>query len=420
MSAPHLRVAVLVRAYPTVSETFIREQISVLRRAGHTVDVFSLHDGGDLGPEFGRDDAGVRYLIGPVLPPGPNRIRALRRLLSSLRSPLLLGRAARLFPRMPRVAVEAIHALPALRHHALAYDVVHAHFGPTGALALVLRRMGLLAAPLVTTFHGVDLAAGTGDPNSPFPYPWLFSRGEAFTVNSAFSRSRALDLGAPPERLHQLPVGVDVARIPYSPRSLPAGASPRLLSVGRLEEVKGFGYGLEALAEVRRRGVPASYTIIGGGALEASLRQRAARLGVGESVRLTGPLPFAAVVEELARHHLFLMPGVATGDGQVEAQGRVLLEAQASGLPIVASRIGGIPESVAPGAGQLVPPRDAASLAEAVVELCREPGRWEGMGEAGRRHVEAHFDQARLLTRLVDIYAQAVATARVRRQVPPP
>src|SRR5690606_13149420 len=129
------------------------------------------------------------------------------------------------------------------------------------------------------------------------------------------------------------------------------------------------------------------------GRLDAALRAEAAALGIERVVRFAGALPFEEVVEEYVRHHLFLMPGVETADRQAESQGRVLVEAQAAGLPVVASRVGGIPETLSPGAGVLVEPEDPAALAGAVQYLIRTSETWQDMGRRGRAHVERSFNQ---------------------------
>ena len=406
-----MRIAFLVRAFPTVSETFIRDQVQGLRRRGHSVEVYSLYVGSrppSKSDTPAHGDSGVAaYLLGRELSLSGALLRAARRSVSALRHPMRLLHLASVGLQHPRIAAEAVHAVPILaprsRAQERSYDVVHAHYGPTGMLGLALRRAGLLSGPLVTTFHGVDLS------RYPFRrgtdcYSWLFTAGEAFTVNSEFAERRALALGAPADRLDRLPVGVPIHRIPFKTRQPPDDGPVRLLSVGRLEEVKGFSFGLRAAHLLLEGGIDVRYTIVGSGRLESALRSEAAHLGVRSAIDFAGSLPFDAVVREYARHHLFLMPGIQTPDGQAETQGRVLLEAQAAGLPVIASRVGGIPETVGPSAGLLVPPGDPSALADAVVRLLDRPGEWQTMGRSGRSHVEMAYDQEKLLDRLMGIY----------------
>lgn len=408
MSHRPLRVALLVRTFPAVSETFVLDQLRALRDAGHTVDVYALRP--PRQPPEGSDPAGARYLIGDNLPQGRARMRALRRLARGLASPLPLLRIAAAAVRAPHVAIEAVHGLPVLRRGPGTYDVIHAHFGPTGVLALLLRRAVLLRGPLVTTFHGVDVTRYPRE-HGPAVYAELFRRGELFTANSAFTERRLAELGVPLDRVRRLPVGVDVGAVPFRARSRRPGEPVRLLSVGRLEEVKGIRYGLHAVARLLDRGLDVRYTVVGGGRLEGELRAEARRLGIAGRVRFTGPLPSEAVLREYAENDLFLMPGIVTADGQAEAQGRVLLEAQAAGLPVVATRVGGVPETVGPEAGLLVPPGDPEALARAVEAIAGDPAAAERMGRAGRGHVEAGFDQGAIFARLLEVYEEAIACA---------
>lgn len=406
-----LRVAMLVRAYPTVSETFIQDQIDALREAGHRVDLFSLYAGHTAVEPYGATDDRACYLIGPEVPLPRALTRAAVRLLRSSGSPARLLEVARTARRQPRIAAEAVHAIPILRGRDLEYDVIHAHFGPTGLLATLLRRIPLIRGALVTTFHGVDVTRyPTG--RGPEVYGDLFALGEMFTVNSRFLEERAIRLGAPPDRVRRLPVGVDLDRFRIAPRTWTSGEPVRLLTVARLEEVKGIRYGLEAVARLTRAGFDVRYTVVGGGRLAGSLAAEADRLGIAARTRFTGPLPSEQVLCEYHRHQLFLLPGVETGDGQVEAQGRVLVEAQATGMPVIASRIGGMPETVAAGGGRLIPAGDPKAIAEAVQELLDCSDEWVKMGRQGRTHVSLHYDQGELLGCLLDIYGMAIATSR--------
>jgi colanic acid/amylovoran biosynthesis glycosyltransferase len=270
-------------------------------------------------------------------------------------------------------------------------------------LGLALRKAGLLTGPLITTFHGIDLARYPRQHGQDC-YRWLFEGAAALTVNSRFAETRALALGAPPHILHRLPVGVDLDSIPFQPPSPPTSGPFRLLSVGRLEEVKGISFGLRAVQALVDRGVDVRYTVVGDGRLKQALRTEAVELGIDSVVHFTGALSLPRVVEEMQQSHLFLMPGVETGDRQAETQGRVLVEAQAVGLPIVASRVGGIPETLGPGAGVLVEPRDVTGLADALDRVLGKTAEWKDIARSGRTHVERVFDQATLLDRLVSIY----------------
>lgn len=402
-----LRIALVARAFPLLSETFIRDLVRKLEERGHEVDVYSLYVPAHPPPGDSPGNWDVRYLIGPKISVGAAALRASARLFRCLASPSPLIRLLPLVPRQPRIAAEIVHAIPRLQNAPSRYDVIHAHFGPTGLLAVALRQIGVLRGAVVTTFHGFDITRyphekGTG------AYDTLFAAGDWFTVNSNFSHARLTEFGAPEQRIAKIPMGIEPSRFDFPRRSRQPAEPLRLLSVGRLEPVKGLAFGLRAVARLVDEGHDVRYSIVGTGRLEAELRAEAGRLGIESIIRFTGPLPFDEVIEEYGSHHIFLMPGVVAEDGQVEAQGRVLVEAQAAGMPVIATRVGGIPETLADGAGVLVPPEDPEALAGAVVELARHPAQWPEMGARGRRHVEENYHADRLVNELVNVYRSAI------------
>jgi glycosyltransferase involved in cell wall biosynthesis len=147
------------------------------------------------------------------------------------------------------------------------------------------------------------------------------------------------------------------------------------------------------------------FLIVGGGERRDHLLDQVRRLGLDSAVRLLGPR--VDVEQLLAASDLFVCPSVWD-----EALGFVNLEAMAAGLPVVATRMGGIPEAVRDGeTGLLVPPRDAAALAAAVKSLLDDPGRREAMGRAGRRWVEQAFSIERTIDITMDLYCELAGAA---------
>jgi len=223
-------------------------------------------------------------------------------------------------------------------------------------------------------------------------------------VNSDFLRGRLEALGAPRARVRRHPMGIrpdDFA--PARPGHAPEG--PCLVSVGRLVEVKGFAVALRAVARIARAHPRLRYVLIGDGPLRAELEALARELGIASRVRFAGALPHAAVRRELARAHFYCQPSVRGSDGAEESQGLAAVEAQACGLPVVASRSGGLPESIREGeTGLLVAPGDDAALARALDVLAGDPARRAALGHAARRFAATAFDRARLTERLLELY----------------
>jgi glycosyltransferase involved in cell wall biosynthesis len=286
-------------------------------------------------------------------------------------------------------------------------SLIHAHFGIEGAAAL---RMAVqLGIPLVTTFHGFDATLKThamlGSP-AWFRYPLmrrkLAREGNLFLCASLFIRQKLLETGFPESRTHTHYIGVDCRTI--RPRA-DFEEKPLILHVARLVEVKGTRYLLRAFATVARKYHRVRLLIIGDGPLRRQLHALAASLGMRDRVEFLGALPHGAVLSWMRRAAMLVLPGIRTATGREEGLGMVLLEAAATGLPIVGSRVGGIPECMLEGeTGFLVPERDADALARRMAELLEDPVRRHRMGTAGRALVEDRFDIDRQTAVLENFY----------------
>ena len=287
-------------------------------------------------------------------------------------------------------------------------SLVHAHFGVEGVYALPLTRR--LRVPLVTTFHGFDATLATyALLSSPAwaHYP-LFRRklareGDLFLSASSFIRDRILALGFPEARTRTHYIGVDCGAI--RPRQ-PAEEQPAILHVARLVEVKGTRHLLRAFAALPHRHGGVQLVIIGDGPLRRSLQALATRLGVRDRVQFLGALPHAQVLAWMRRAAVLVLPGVRTATGRTEGLGLVLLEAAATGVAVIGSRVGGIPEAVIDGrTGFLVPERDEGALGERLGELMDDAALRHRMGAEGRALAEQRFDihqQTALLETLYD------------------
>jgi len=291
-------------------------------------------------------------------------------------------------------------------------SLIHAHFGIEGVSALGLAMH--LKVPLVTTFHGFDATLRTHAMlTSPawFRYPLLRRRlareGHLFLCASSFIRQRLLDSGFPESRTHTHYIGVDCRTL--RPRG-PLEEQPLILHVARLVEVKGTRYLLRAFARIARTHDAVRLLIIGDGPLRRTLRALAASLGVGDRVEFLGALPHAEVLSSMRKAAMLVLPGVRTTTGREEGLGMVLLEAAATGVPVIGSRVGGIPECIVDGkTGFLVSERDDEALARRMSELLEDPGRRHAMGAAGRALVEDRFDIERQTAALENFYDSVLA-----------
>lgn len=274
--------------------------------------------------------------------------------------------------------------------------LIHAHFGDRGVLMAALAQQQRL--PLITTFYGYDVSKLPREAKWRPRLAWLFERGDRFLAEGPYMRDALIALGCPPEKAFVQHLGIDLAGLTFAPRR-PDDGPVRLLMAASFREKKGLRYGLLAFARVlARRPGAATLTIIGDGPLRDELHQLAEATGVAAHIRWLGYQPHEVFLAEARQAHLFLAPSVVAEDGDTEGGAPVtLLEVQATGLPVLATWHADIPEVTRPGQSAcLVPERDVEALADRLDWLLDHPGRWPEMGEAGRRHVEAAFDAARL------------------------
>jgi len=293
--------------------------------------------------------------------------------------------------------------------------LIHAHFGIEGVYALPLaRRLGI---PLVTTFHGFDATLSTAAlltspawANYPLFRHRLAAQGDLFICASSFIRDKVLAMGFPEARARVHYIGVDVRTI--QPRD-PAEETPTILHVGRLVDVKGAQYLVQAFAKLAARFPDIRLVIIGDGPRKASLRALAKSMGIGQRIQFLGALPHTEVMAWMRKAAMLVLPSVRTATGREEGLGMVLLEAAASGVPAVGSRIGGIPEGIIDGqTGFLAPERDAETLAARMGELLDDRELRLAMGAAARMLVEQRFDIRRQTETLEGLYDEVLSDGR--------
>ena len=187
-------------------------------------------------------------------------------------------------------------------------------------------------------------------------------------IVTAISRAlaeRAHRLGVPKERVRIIPNGVEVTTLAALQTTQPV--AHRIVTVARLSWEKGLDVLLQALTLVRAQIADVSLVIVGDGPLRASLEQQVDRLGLRAAVTLRGKLPHKEALQEIALGELFVCPSLAEG------LGIVFLEAQALGVPVIGTRVGGIPDVIEDGVtGLLVAPQDAPALAQAMTRLLED------------------------------------------------
>ncbi|WP_251964083.1 glycosyltransferase family 4 protein [Salinibacter ruber] len=385
-----MRVVQLCEAFSRSSETFIYDTVTELDRQGVDCHVLTMN----------RANEEERRYEKVHLAPWPepwNLARLWRRALATLGI----------------VGDVDTHKWPGLRARfrrhleRLDPDVVHAQFGPMGVLVAPLTEA--LDTPLIVTFHGYDISVLPQNKKTRRRYRILFKKADALIGVSKHNRDKLLALGAPEEKVRVLHNGTRIEDFTYSnPSTRFEGRKVKLLFVGRLVRVKSPVDLVDAVGMARNQmngKVDLHLTIAGDGPESNSVRQQAQHRELQDQVDCLGRVSHDEVQRLMKRHHIYAQHSKKINSGAEEGLGVTFIEAQASGLPVVATRSGGIPDVVVDGeTGYLVPERDVEAMANRIVYLARHPDKWGEMGRAGRRHVEENFNLTSQVEKLIEIY----------------
>jgi glycosyltransferase involved in cell wall biosynthesis len=296
------------------------------------------------------------------------------------------------------------------------FSLLHAHFGHNGVYAMgFARRLNL---PLVVSLHGADVTVLLGAAklrpqwwNYLIRYRRLFREARLFLAASNELKELIVSCGCPSEKVivHRLGVDLDTFK-PADPT--PSSDPPIVLMIGRFVEKKGHVYGIEAAALARRAGLEFRLVIVGNGPLLGQYRRLISQLDLEGTVSLPGALPHVEIVELLRRTSVLVAPSVVARNLDRESGIIVVKEAAASGIPVVGTRHGGIPEIIDDGTtGFMVPERDARALSERLVELLKSRELRLGLGRAARAKMEREYDIRERVRALEGIYDRVIGTS---------
>jgi colanic acid/amylovoran biosynthesis glycosyltransferase len=401
-------IAYVMSRWPKLTETFILFEVLAVEALGQRVELFPLlrHREPLSHPEAIELAGRAHYhpfLSRAIL---ASQLHAIRRrpgaylgaLAALVRGTLgsanyLFGGLA-IFPKVVHMAREM---------EAAGIGHVHCHFSnhPAAAGFIIHRLTGI---PYSFVAHGSDLHVDRH----------MLDRKvaeAAFVV--AISRDNLEEIVAEVgpsarSRVEVIHCGVDTATLRPRTAPRPADRPFTILSIGTLHEVKGQGILVEACRLLRDRGVAVRCRLIGDGEDEARLRERISAAGLDGIVSLDGRRTRNEVIAAIGEADLLVAPSVVASNGKREGIPVVLMEAMSCGLPVVASRLSGIPELVEHEVeGLLVPPGDPTALADAIERLHADARLRARMGAAARQRIEREFDLAINARTILDRIAMA-------------
>ncbi len=297
-------------------------------------------------------------------------------------------------------------------------DLMHIYFGHTGVHLLPF--IQCWAKPCIVSFHGADVMLKAESPDYAMKLRKVFHSVPLVLARSRSLEQRLVLLGCPAEKIRINRTGIPLAEFPVLRRATPRGGPWRFLQACRLIPKKGLTTCLRAFALFHRENPHAELLIAGKGPLQPVLEALAVQLNVSEHVHFTGFLSQKELLDLYHSCHVFLHPSEMPADENQEGIPNSILEAMATGMPVLATRHGGIPEAVENGrCGALVAERDYRGLAAEMTKITRHPHSFAEMGVLASESVAAHFEQSRHVAQLEAHYQEAVeiadqAVARVR------
>ena len=407
-----LRVAYIMSRFPKLSETFVLNEMETVAALGVPVDIYPLirERVETAHPEVASWMSRAHfhgYVSPAVLRAHLSCLRRRPRTYAALGAEVLRRTwgSRKLFVGALGTFPKAVRFAHEMQQDGVTH--VHAHFATHPALAaLIVHR--LTGLPFSFTAHGSDIHVDRR---------MLDCKVEAAAFAVAISRfNKEVMAGACAKplrhKIHVVHCGVDPRC--FAPRTGPRPPGPvRFVCVASFEPVKGHVYLIDACRVLHARGVEFRCDLVGEGPLKGAIVRRIAESGLSDRVHVLGGLPRPDVVRLLAAGDVAVLASHPTADGRREGIPVALMEAMASGLPVVSSAISGIPELVESGvSGLLVRSGDAALLADALERLAGDVALRERMGREGRRRVLADFDLESNTRRLLNLFSPGVVPVR--------
>ena len=405
-------LAVVVKGWPRLSETFIAQELVALEEAGLPLGLWSLRHPTDrkTHPLHDRLRAGVTYLPEYLHDEKARVIRSWRRARglpgyaaarALWRADLRRDRTRNRVRRFGQACVMAAE-LPAETR------AIYAHYlhTPSSVARYAAVMRGL---PWAFSAHAKDIWTSPDwelrDKLSEGP------SGAAFgTTCTAFGAGHLRDLAEDPDRVALIYHGLDLARFPDPPERGPreADAPLRLLSVGRLVEKKGFDRLISALA-LLPEGLDWRWEHIGGGELKAALQAQAAGAGVEARITWRGACDQPEVIAAMRASDLFVLPSRVAANGDRDGLPNVLMEAASQRLPILSTSVAAIPEFITDGVHGTLTRDTPEALSEAIASLAADPARADAMAEAALDRLRSEFTLAPGIARLTERLSALIA-----------
>lgn len=289
-------------------------------------------------------------------------------------------------------------------------QLMHIYFGHTGVHLLPFIKAW--DKPCLVSFHGADIAVREHQPGYEAQLRELLQTVPLVLARSESLRQRLLQLGCPEDRLAINRTGVPLDQFPFVARQAPVGGAWQIVQACRLIPKKGLVTSIHGFAMFRDRHPKATFVIAGDGPMRGELKALVSRLGLEDCVLFPGFLSQAKLHELYLTSHIFSHPSELMADSNQEGVPNSMLEAMSTGLPVVATLHGGIPEAVENGvSGFLVEEKNPQAVCDALCRIADSGDEWLRMGREGSEFITRNFEQHAQIEHLEAQYARVLRQA---------
>lgn len=391
------KIAYIVNDFPSLSESFILNQIVGLKKRGIDVDILAGKKGSydKLHPDI------IQYKLTDslyVLNSASKLKKAVLLLKAFISKPIVTIKNFSQIIKHPNYLFLIEHFK---KYH---YDILFCHFGTRGLLITKLKEAHYIHnTKIIITFHGYDLSRFLKTEGEDV-YKKLKKTADLFLPISLFWKEKLLSLGFDEKKITVHHMGIDINKFNYLKREERTSAPITILSICRFTEKKGINYALLSISELKKQVTNFNYKIVGYGPLEENLQRQCAELGIQEHVSFLGSKNSEEISDLMKTSDIFLLPSITAHDGDMEGIPVVLMEAMATGLPVVSTYHSGIPELVIHNEnGLLSKEKNEEGLASNLLSLISNANLRRELGISGRKKVEQEFNIEILNNTLVDI-----------------
>ncbi|WP_179319485.1 glycosyltransferase family 4 protein [Winogradskyella helgolandensis] len=409
-----MHIAIVVNTFPTVSETFIVNQITALIDEGHTVKIYSKKKGSleTIHNSILKYSLLEEAYFNRKKPYNKiKRVLLFFKLLFQHSFELNWGLLFKAFNFLKygndALSLTLFYKLQFFILHKK-FDVIHAHFGVHARPIVGLKAKGFLRkCKLIVSFHGFDINPSKIEYYKTY-YNTLFKYADEITVNTQYTKALLLEVNPTLTNISLLPVGLDTNLFQKKEPPHLIDEDFKLVYCGRLVPFKGALLLPQILNELEVRGIQSiALKIIGNGVLKEPLINEIEKFNLQHKITVLGAITQEDIKAIFSASDAFILPGIYNhlDGGRAENQGLVIQEAQAMELPVIVSDVGGMKYGLIPNeTGFVVKENDISGFVDAIRKLIENPLLAKQMGEKGRAFVVENYDSKVLVQQLLAIY----------------